>query len=202
MVAGGAEDGELLADGVQIAEGFIPIFVGGSLGEVPAEYGEIHFRMSLPCLHDLAVRNAADGVLHIAEIEEREITVCPGIFGREAVPRRGLPVCHHTIVITLPVDQVSEPCHVECALAAAGMKHFAGGRNADHRCVVVGSQLQMRGVQHRIALPTHVAGECPVIAEGEQHTRRCGLGRIGCFGGIAEPHIPAHVGQHGQSREQ
>ena len=115
------------------------------------------------------VRDAAQGVLHIAEIEERKILIPSRIVRHEAVPRRTLAACHHTIAVTLPMVEVGEPRHVESRLAAARSEHFARGGNVDNGGVVFVAQLQIRGLQHRVALPTHIAREGPLVAEGEQH---------------------------------
>ena len=146
MVPRSAEDGQLLPDGVEIAEGLIPVFVGGSFGEVAAEDGKVHLGVFAPGFHNLFVRDAAQGVLHIAEIEERKVLVHPGVARHETVPRRTLAACHHAIAIALPVVEVGEPRHVVRRFAAARSEDFARGGNVDNGRVVFVAQLQIRGL--------------------------------------------------------
>ena len=72
VVAGHGEDGQGLADAVERAEGLVPILVGRTLSQITATHKKSDVGMMGPSLHDQAVGDTTDGVLHVAHIHERE----------------------------------------------------------------------------------------------------------------------------------
>ena len=96
--------------------------------------------------------------------------------------------------------QLAQTCHIVGRFAFSGLEHLA--LCLDVYGVTVTSQFQPRGLHYRVALPTDVARQLILIAEGEQHMAGSRQRLDSQFLGVAEPHMPPRCHPNCQSHNE
>ena len=153
MITRNVEDGHGLADAVKIAEGLGPILICWALSQVAPAHEKLHLGMVCPSLHEQAVGNATDGVLHIPHKHEGK-TITLLRISIEGMPRRTLTSSDHAITITAIGLQLAQSGHIISRLAVAGLKDFTISIDACR--VTITGQFQPGCLQYRVALPADI----------------------------------------------
>ena len=178
-----------LTDAVERAESLGPILVGRAFNQVASTHEKLDFGVMCACVTQQSVGNAIDGVLHVADKEERELVTLLGI-GPEIIPWRHLAIGNGTVAVMRSGLQLAQTRDIIGCTAHARLKDFALGIDVCGIPFLDVNEFKMRWVNHRVTLPTHVTGHLVTVTKGEQHVPRYRERLHSQFFGVAEPHVP------------